>query len=40
MNDILLIAKDEEQAKLITTNWERNADKAIAALYSVLMMDI
>ncbi len=40
MNDILLIAKDEEQAKLIITNWERNADKAIAALYSVLMMDI
>lgn len=40
MNDIILTAHNEEEAKLIVKNWERHADDAIAALYSVLIKDI
>ncbi len=40
MNDFILTAQDENEAKIIATNWERHADDAIAAIYSVLMKDI
>ncbi len=39
MNDILLVAHDEEEAKFIASNWENRADEAIASLYTVLMKD-
>lgn len=40
MSDILIVAHDEEEAKLIVENWEKQADEAISALYSVLIRDI
>lgn len=39
MNDIVLVAHDEEEARLIVSNWETNADEAVAALYTVLIKD-
>ncbi len=39
MNDIVLVVHDEEEAKLIVSNWETNADEAISALYNVLIKD-
>ena len=40
MNDIILTASTEEEARLIVKNWELHADDAIAALYSILIKDI
>jgi len=40
MNDIILTAHNEDEAKIIVKNWEMHADDAIAALYSVLIKDI
>ncbi len=40
MSDIVIVAHDEDEAKLIVHNWEKNADDAISALYGVLIKDI
>lgn len=40
MNDIILTAQNEDEAKIIVKNWEMHADDALAALYGVLIKDI
>ena len=40
MNDFVIIAHNEDEAKAIVTNWEKHADEAIASFYTVLIRDI
>ncbi len=40
MNDFMIVAHNEEEAKVIVTNWEKHADEAIASFYTVLIKDI